>query len=94
MLYINMVYTYYIVCVTCVLIEQLVPARPPKQLKRPHTSPNRFRLPLVVHRGCFAAKNITNKCWGSLYLYNTFIESYLIAIPVYTKQFDCRWVKN
>ena len=31
MLYINMVYTYYMVCVTCVLIEQLVPARPPKK---------------------------------------------------------------
>ena len=40
MLYINMVYTYYMVCVTCVLIEQLVPARPPKKLKRRHTSPN------------------------------------------------------
>ena len=27
-----MVYTYYMVSVTCVLIEQLVPARPPKSL--------------------------------------------------------------
>ena len=35
MLYINMVYTYYMVCV---LIEQLVAARPPKKLKR-HTLP-------------------------------------------------------
>ena len=53
MLYINMVYTYYMVCVTCVLIKQLVPARPPKELKRRHTSPNDKRLPLVVLRGCF-----------------------------------------
>ena len=44
------------VCVTCVLIEQLVPARPPKKLKRRHTSPNGLRLPPVVLRGCFAAK--------------------------------------
>ena len=28
------------VCVTCVLIEQLVPARPPKKLKKKHTSPD------------------------------------------------------
>ena len=28
-----MVYTYNMVCVKCVLIEQLVPARPPKKLK-------------------------------------------------------------
>ena len=28
-----MVYTYYMVYVTCVLIEQLVPTRPPKKLK-------------------------------------------------------------
>ena len=27
-----MVYTYYMVCVTCVLIEQLVPAQAPKSL--------------------------------------------------------------
>ena len=42
MSYINMVYTLYIhmVCVTCVLIEQLVPARPPKKLNMRHTSPN------------------------------------------------------
>ena len=46
MLYINMVYKYYMVCVTCVLMEQLVPARPP----------NGDGLPLVVLRGCFAAK--------------------------------------
>ena len=57
MLYINMVYTYYMVCVTCVLIEQLVPAQPPKKLKRRHTSPNGDRLPPVVLRGCFATKN-------------------------------------
>ena len=57
MLYINMVYTYYMVCVTCVLIEQLMPARPPKKLKRRHTSPNGDKLPLVVLKGCFAAKN-------------------------------------
>ena len=57
MLYINMVYTYYVVCVTCVLIEPLVPARPPKKLKCPQTSPNGNGLPLVVLRGCFAAKN-------------------------------------
>ena len=31
MLYINMAYTYYMVCV---LIEQQVAARPPKKLKR------------------------------------------------------------
>ena len=42
-----MVYTYYMVCVTCVLIEQLVPARPPKKLKGDG-------LPLVVLRGCLA----------------------------------------
>ena len=41
MLYINMVYTYFMVCVTCVLIDQLVPGRPPKKLKWRHkTSPN------------------------------------------------------
>ena len=57
MLYINMVYTYYILCVTCVLIEQLVPARPPKKLKWRHTD----RLPLMVLRGCFAAKNATRQ---------------------------------
>ena len=51
-----MVYTYYMVCVTCVLIEQLVPARPSKKLKRRHTSPNGLRLQSVVLRGCFAAK--------------------------------------
>ena len=33
MLYMNMAYTYHMLCVTCVLIEQLVPARPPKKLK-------------------------------------------------------------
>ena len=43
-------------CVTCVLIEQLVPARPPKKLKRRHASPNGDILPTVVFRGCFAAK--------------------------------------
>ena len=45
------------VCVTCVLIEQLLPARPPKKPKRRQTSPNGDGLPLVVLRGCFAAKN-------------------------------------
>ena len=49
-----MVYTYYMV-----LIEQLVPARPPKKLKVGHTSPNDDRLPPVVLRGCYAAKNIS-----------------------------------
>ena len=61
MLYINMVYTYYMVCVTCLLIEQLVPALPPKKLKwrqtDRQTSPNGDGLPLVVLRSCFAAKN-------------------------------------
>ena len=57
MLYINMVYTYYMVCVTCVLIEQLVPVQHPKKLKRRHTSPNGDRLTPVVLRGCFLAKN-------------------------------------
>ena len=56
MLYINMVYTYYMVCVTYVLIEQLVPARPPKKLKRRHTSPHDHRFSPVVLRG-FTAKN-------------------------------------
>ena len=55
-----MVYTYYMVCVTCV-IEPLVPARPPKKLKwrqtDRQTSPNGDGLPLMVLRGCFAAKN-------------------------------------
>ena len=51
-----MLYTYYMVWVTCVLIEQLVPARPPKKLKSRHTSPNDHRLPPVVLRGCIAAK--------------------------------------
>ena len=50
-----MEYIYYMVCVTCVLIEQLMPARPPKKLKRRHTSPNGDKLPLVVLRGCSAA---------------------------------------
>ena len=54
MLYTNMVYTYYMVCVTCVLIGKLVPARPPKKLN----SPNGESLPLVVPRGCFAANNL------------------------------------
>ena len=40
-----MVYTYYMMCVTCVLIEKLVPARPPKKLKVGHTSPNDHRRP-------------------------------------------------
>ena len=46
------------VCVTCVLIEQLVPVRPQKKLKRTQTqtSPDGNGLPLVVLRGCFAAK--------------------------------------
>ena len=44
------------VCVTCVVIEQLVPAWPPKKLKRRHTSRNDHILPPVVLRGCFAAK--------------------------------------
>ena len=36
-----MVYTYYMVCVTCVLIEQLMPARPPKSLnEHRQTFPN------------------------------------------------------
>ena len=45
---------YYMVCVTCVLIKQLVPARPPNGDRQ--TSPNGDGLPLVVLR-CFAAKN-------------------------------------
>ena len=57
----NIVYTYYMVCVKCVLIEQLVPARPPKKLKRRRTSPNGDRFPPVVLRGCFAAKNVRRK---------------------------------
>ena len=51
-----MIYTLYIlygVCDMCVLIEQLVPARPPKKLKRRRPSPNGDGLPLVVLRGCF-----------------------------------------
>ena len=52
-----MVYKNYMVCVTCVLIEQLVPALPPKKLKWRQTSPNGDGLPQVVLRGCFAAKN-------------------------------------
>ena len=40
-----MVYTYYMACVTCVLIEQLVPARPPKKLTVRQTSPNDHILP-------------------------------------------------
>ena len=57
-----MVYTYYMVCVTYVQIEQLVPARPPKSLNgNIQTSPNgdiqTDRLPLVVLRGCFPTKN-------------------------------------
>ena len=43
-----MVYTYYMVCVTCVLYEQPMPARPPKKLKRRHTSPNDHIPPPVV----------------------------------------------
>ena len=43
-----MVYTYYMVCVTCVLIEQLVPARPPKKLKRRRPSPNGDGLPHIL----------------------------------------------
>ena len=39
------------------LIEHLVPTRPPKKPKAGHTSPNHHRLPQVVLRGCFAAKN-------------------------------------
>ena len=42
-----MVYTYYMVCVTCVLIEQLVPAQHPKKFKWRQTSPNGHRLPLM-----------------------------------------------
>ena len=61
MLYINMVYTYFVVCVTCVLIKQLVPARPQIKLKwrqtDRQTSPNGDGLPLVVLRG-FAARKI------------------------------------
>ena len=64
MLYINMVYTYYMVCVTCVPFEQLVPARPLKKLKRRHTSPNGDRLPPVVLRGCFAAKNVVKRIYS------------------------------
>ena len=59
MLYTNMVYTYYMVCVTCVLIGKLVPARPPKKLN----SPNGESLPLVVLRGCFAANNLRLLYW-------------------------------
>ena len=70
-----MVYTYYMVCVTCVLIEQLVPAWPLKKFKRGQTSPNVhilplteiYRLPLVVRRGCFAAKNLKTSGTHSIY---------------------------
>ena len=62
------------VCVTCVLIEQLVPAQPPKKLKRRHTSPNDHRLPPVALRGCFAAKKTGQKTISNFvsrqYLYN------------------------
>ena len=56
------------VCVTCVLIEKLVPARPPKSLTGlRQTSPNGDRQTLpngdgLVPRGCFAAKNIILCC--------------------------------
>ena len=63
-----MVYTYYMVCVTCVLIEQLVPARPSKSLKgHRETSPNGDGLPLVVLRGCFAAKRREKKLVENIY---------------------------
>ena len=53
-----MVYTYYMVCVTNVQTEQLVPARPAKSLKGDRLPLMEiYRLPLVVLRGCFAAKN-------------------------------------
>ena len=45
MLYINMVYTYFMVCVTCVLIKQLVPARP--QIKLKYGDRQTDRLPLM-----------------------------------------------
>ena len=57
MWYIHIIFAYYMVCVTCMLIEQLMPARPPKKLKSRHTSLNGLRLSLVVLRGCCAAKN-------------------------------------
>ena len=34
MWYIHIIFAYYMVCVTCMLIEQLVPARPQKKLKK------------------------------------------------------------
>ena len=46
----------------------LVPARPPKKLKRRQTSPNGLRLPPVVLRGCFAAK----KRVGYVYIEESF----------------------
>ena len=52
MLFINMVYTYYMVCMKCMLIATGDNARPPKKLKVGHTSPDGDRLPLVVLRGC------------------------------------------
>ena len=59
MLYINMVYTYYMVCVTYVQIKKLVPARPPKSLNEDRLPLiDTYRLPLVVPRGCFAAKKL------------------------------------
>ena len=42
-----MVYTYYMVCVKCVLIATGANARPPKKLKVGHTSPNDHRLHLT-----------------------------------------------
>ena len=56
-MYIYVIYKYgiYILYGVCALIEQLVPARPPKKLKSRHTSHNGLRLPLVVLRGCCAA---------------------------------------
>ena len=45
------------VCVKCVLIEQLVPARPPKSLNGDNLPlTETYSLSLVVLRGCFAAK--------------------------------------
>ena len=48
-----MVYSY-MVCLTCVLIEQLVPVRPPKKLKWRRPSINGDGLPLVT---LFSYKN-------------------------------------
>ena len=47
------------VCVTYVQIKKLVPARPPKSLNEDRLPLiDTYRLPLVVPRGCFAAKKL------------------------------------